>query len=650
MKQKIILFSLVVSGLLCSLHGIAQKDTLRWFVGKWKDKKTFIADSSLYGGGVGGTLTIDANSNTTINTSENKKWNDLVDAQAQETENTEDEIKKMIRSNEGMLQYDLGKECITELEKVKEEIKAYKAVPTKEETEKPNLQFKKDLNNWCTHAKADYTEVMNFYQSHRKIRNEHFNLPAPPVADFNCWGCDKKKRAAYDSSVENYKTAFFKEEANLITKASSICRNLQLLGMNSDTYISTSDEIGQEIDKVFHHDRNDPSKNGPCYGISQSDLWEAVHYLVQRSLDKANQLVKENKKNYNVFEPVITVNLSAYREAQLMGFNAEPDFTTLGDMIKHFYDQQRNKLLQDKDYSQIANIPFLIGILRNYELTAADGLSGPAQRAMDDDCLKEIHKLYDFCHFKLTVDMDIKTGMGKAYTMVHLKGTAKVIFEMDSVYCVKFLLDKEENGYLKMDIVANEFIAPGPHPIYIDVRQAETPMPVIDIHFCTQGNDSIYLNRFIPVDHARGLWQVPGAPNAPMWINGLDNYFIDQKQQAADAEAIAMDYKNNPQKLAVMKQNVEAMKQKMEEMKRSKLPPAQMAAEIKKMMSQNEQLTQAPIVQVAQLKFPVKLQTGSEILFKETYDAKRIDPVQANMIVYGYLNITLEHVPVKTDN
>ncbi len=648
MKQKIIVFSLVFSGLCCSLNCAAQKDTLRWFVGKWKDKKTFIADSSLYGG-IGGTLTIDADGNTTINTPENKKWNDLVDVQAKETERTEDEIKNMIHSNEGLLQYGLGRECVNELEKVKEEMKEYKAVPTKEETEKLNLQFKKDLNNWCMHAKADYTEVMNFYQLHRKIRNEHFILPAPPVADYNCWGCDKKKRAAYDTSVENYKAAFFKEEAGLITKALSICRNLQLLGVNN-TYANAGDDIGQEIDKVFHHDRNDPSKNGPCYGLSESDLWEAVHYLVQRGLDKANQLLKENKKNYNVFKPVIKVNLSAYREAQLMGINAEADFATFGDMIKHFYDQQRNKLLQEKDYSQIANIPFLVGILKEYTLTTAGGLSGPAQRAMDDDCLKEIHKLYDFCHFKLTVDMDIKTGTGKAYTLVHLKGTAKVICETDSVHCVKFLLAKEENAYLKMDIVANEFIAPGPHPIYIDAKQAETPMPVIDIHFCTQGNDSIYLNRFIPVGHARGLWQVPGGPNAPMWINGVDNYFIDQQQQAAGAEAIAMDYKNNPQKLAAMTQNVEAMKQKLEEMKRSKLPPAQMAAEIKKMMTQNEQFTQVPIVQVAQLKFPVKLQTGSEVLFKETYDAKKIDPVQANTIVYGYLNIMLEHVPLGSDN
>ena len=47
-------------------------------------------------------------------------------------------------------------------------------------------------------------------------------------------------------------------------------------------YASSSDEIGQAIDRVFHHDRNDPSKNGPCYGLSESNLGDAVHYLVQR--------------------------------------------------------------------------------------------------------------------------------------------------------------------------------------------------------------------------------------------------------------------------------------------------------------------------------------------------------------------------------
>ena len=241
--------------------------------------------------------------------------------------------------------------------------------------------------------------------------------------------------------------------------------------------------------------------------------------------------------------------------------------------------------------------------------------------------------------------MDIKTGAGQAYTLAHLKGSAKVTYELDSVKCLKFLLDKDEKGFMKMDVIANEFIAPGPHPMYIDVKQAETPIPDIDIHFCTQGSDSIYLHHFIPANHARGLWQVPGVPNAPMWINALDNYFIDQKQMAADAEATAMDYKNNPQKVAAMRQNAAAMKQKMMALQQSGLPPSQMAAEMKKIMEQGEQLTQIPIMQVAQLKFPVKLQTGSETLFDETFDAKKINPVQANIIVYGYLKIKLEHDP-----
>jgi uncharacterized phage-associated protein len=70
-----------------------------------------------------------------------------------------------------------------------------------------------------------------------------------------------------------------------------------------------------------------------------------------------------------------------------------------------------------------------------------------------------------------------------------------------------------------------------------------------------------------------------------------------------------------------------------------------MTAELKKITEQGEQLTQLAVMQVAQLKFPVKLQTGSETLFNETFDAKKINPVQANMIVYGYLKIKLEHDP-----
>jgi hypothetical protein len=633
MKHKIIFFSLIISLVLCTVKSSAQKDTLRGFVGKWTNRKTFVIDSSLYGGRASGTITIDASGNAVINTAENKKWNDKIDEQTKETEHTEDFIKTTIRSEEGLVQYNLGKECINELEKVKEEIKSYKAEMTKEEKENPDQQFRNELNNWCIQAQADYKEVMDFYQAHRKNRNEHYNLPAPPVADYNCWSCDKKKIADYDSLVNNYADNFFKEEADLIKKALAICRNLQLLGV-SNVYASSSDEIGQAIDRVFHHDRNDPSKNGPCYGLSESNLWDAVHYLAQRGVDKVNQLLKENKKNYGVLKPVIKVYLSACRQAQLMGFTAAADYATLAYYIEGLYDQQKKKLIHEKDYSQIANIPFLFGLLREFELTGG---------TINED--KEINEILNFCHFKLTVEMDIKTGAGRAYTLAHLKGSAKVTYELDSVKCLKFLLDKDEKGFMKLDVIANEFIAPGPHPMYIDVKQAETPIPDIDIHFCTQGSDSIYLHGFIPANHARGLWQVPGTPNAPMWINALDNYFIDQKQMAADAEATAMDYKNNPQKVAAMRQNAAAMKQKMMALQQSGLPPSQMAAEMKKIMEQGEQLTQIPIMQVAQLKFPVKLQTGSETLFNETFDAKKINPVQANIIVYGYLKIKLEHDP-----
>ncbi|HEY8690499.1 MAG TPA: hypothetical protein VIM07_14785 [Chitinophagaceae bacterium] len=634
MKHKIIFFSLIISLVLCTVKSSAQKDTLRGFVGKWTNRKTFVIDSSLYGGRASGTITIDAKGNALINTADNKKWNDKIDEQTKETEHTEDFIKTTIRSEEGLVQYNLGKECINELEKVKEEIKSYKTELTKEETGKIIQQSRNDLSNWCIQAQADYKEVMDFYQSHRKTKNEHFNLPAPPVADYNCWSCDKKKRKLYDSLVNNYADNFFKEEANLIEKALGIQRQIALLGV-TNVQSRTPDATEQLVEQLFHRDRNDPSKNGPCYGLSSSELDAPVYYLVQRGVAKANQLLKENKKNYGALNPVIRIYLSACRQAQLHGFTADADYATLANSIKGLYDQQKNKLIHEKDYSQIANIPFLIGLLREFQLTGGTTLN--------DD--KEINEIFNFCHFKLTVEMDIKTGAGQIYTLAHLKGSAKVTYELDSVKCLKFLLDKDEKGFMKLDIIANEFIAPGPHPVYIDVKQAETPIPDIDIHFCTQGSDSIYLHHFIPANHARGLWQVPGVPNAPMWINALDNYFIDQKQQAADAEAIAMDYKNNPQKVAAMKQNAEAMKKELEELRNSGLSREQMAAEMKKIMEQGEQLTQLAVVQVAQLKFPVKLQTGSETLFNETFDAKKINPVQANMIVYGYLKIKLEHDP-----
>src|SRR5450759_5030236 len=112
MKHKIIFFSLIVYLLLCTLNCADQKDTLRGFVGKWTNRKKFFIDSSLYGGRASGTITIDASGNAVINTAENKKWNDKIDEQMKETEHTEDLIKTTIRKEEGLVQYNLGKECI----------------------------------------------------------------------------------------------------------------------------------------------------------------------------------------------------------------------------------------------------------------------------------------------------------------------------------------------------------------------------------------------------------------------------------------------------------------------------------------------------------------------------------------------------------
>src|ERR1051325_7887663 len=112
------------------------RDTVMWYVGKWKDNKTFLIDSSLSGsGGNGGTVIVQTDGNLKVNTPDNKKWNEKIDEQMKEIDKDEQNVKDEIRQEQGLIQYNLGKETMNELEKVKEQIKGYKAEKTKEEEE-----------------------------------------------------------------------------------------------------------------------------------------------------------------------------------------------------------------------------------------------------------------------------------------------------------------------------------------------------------------------------------------------------------------------------------------------------------------------------------------------------------------------------------
>jgi len=411
----------------------AQKDTMMWFAGHWADSKTFIIESNMSGqaGGNSGKVNIQSNGSVKVTTPENKKWNEKIDDQIKEIEKSEEDIKTDIRKEQGLIQYNLGKETVKELENIKQQIKTYKAESSDENQDdqllaQKNKDFAAALNKWCVQAKADFDEVMNFYRAHKKTKNEHFDLPVPPEANYQCWSCDKKQRIDFEKKSGDYVDSFFNEESKLITKALNICRTLQLLGRGENSNTSTGDDgIAQATEDAFHHSKTDPAKNGPCYGINESDLWEAVLFLAKRGMAKTEQLLKENKTNYAMLNPVIRVYLGAHRTAQLLGINVDQNnLKDLGDIMLKFYYHEKDKLIREKDYSQMANIPFMLGLL--HQALILDNNS-----AVNSE--NEIKELRNFCHFKITIDMDAKIGKGGGYTLAHLKGTAKVVAELDSV-------------------------------------------------------------------------------------------------------------------------------------------------------------------------------------------------------------------------
>jgi hypothetical protein len=633
MKNKIVLLLLPV---LCNLFVFAQKkDTLRWFIGHWKDNKTFIIDSNMTGGAGGGTAVIKGDGSIEVITPGNKAFDKKMNDQIAEIDKEEKDIDQQIRQDQGMYQYNFAKECDEELEKVKNDIKGYIVNPQdKKEPPTPEQQLASKLEQACKDQEADYHRIIDFAKN-KSNRTGPFNLPPPPVADyFNCWGCDSAKQAEFDTLAEHYANDFFNEEAEKIKKLLGWLRQLDLLGHGETGY--TSGFGNSAIDDLFQYSK-DPAKKGACSYFSPSEMNDAVYSLVLRCVAKAEQLFRDNKTNYGALMPVIKIYLGALRQAALLGINdggTDRVLQELGTSVKGLYDKLIDQLLKKKDYSLIGSIPFIIGLSREYIL-----LTGNTQTGIDED----MPKLIGFTHFKLTIDMDVKLGKGGGYIIAHLKGTAAVVTELDrkqKTQCVKFVLANKEENNIKLDVIANEMSAPGPVPHYIGTKIYTSPMPVFKITFCPAEPDTFSFSRFMPKAPDRGMWQIPGGATAPMGINGLDGTFTNGRETANEAQEI------NP---AADQAKLEDMKRKASELasQMQGADPKKRAELIKQMMETGDQGMQTSTVKLAMIKFPVHVNNMDTLLVKEEFNAKELNPDAAPGIIYGFFRIRLEHDPQK---
>jgi hypothetical protein len=631
-----------------------QQDTLRWFVGKWVDRNTFKIDSTINGkGGGGGTITRNANGTLDISTPENKDFEKRISDGIAAIEDEKKEITNIIKEEEGIYQFNLADKSKQELEKVEAELKGFaeqkkEFVPPPPDPLSANLQEVANVAaSNCRAFEAEYHRIIDFYKAHRRDNHPHFDLPAPPVADyFNCWGCDSTKRIEFDTLSNRYVRDFYKDIRNDIKFLLSKLQQMEAMGIGNGN--NGDNEMERMMNDLFSPNAHHP---GACSYMSMFDMSAAVDFYLNRGMQMADQLWKDNKKNYGALAPVIQICLAAYQQHAYLSGSSNDDYQMrqFAGPLEDLHDTMTMLLCKKRDYRLMGSIPFMINLERTI-LNFTGGSDGANGEIFFGD---KYHPKYDyktligFPHFKLTVELDVKTGANGSYVISHLKGSSKVNAELDDKECVKFTLAKKEEGKIKTTLITNEAISPSPHGIYVGTKTYTSQSPIFKIRFCEiegqpQG-DSLYLSTFVPLSPDKGNWNVQGRM-APTGINQADRLFINVNELKNDVQNIKPEF--DQKQLEDIQKNALEMAGKIKAMQAAgNVDPAKMGAMVKQLMNNSNSVVETQTSELMRIRLPLKVTNMDPVLINQRFDAKEINPSMANAIVYAYLTIKLQHDP-----
>jgi hypothetical protein len=670
--MKKIFFLLLVLFLFLNNKAVAQQASrdaqhFLWFTGHWSNdkKNSFITDASIDSltGGVikipsGNIITVSSEGNINIISKEIDEWNKKIkDGEKDLDKNINDLISPPNDVQEWA--HHFNEVTLSQLDTIKlqwENLKIDKKDNPLNQKEEQNGNIQNVVNNlseWCKNIQPKYQAVIDFYHAHRHdIATAYNNLP-PPVFDYTCEACDTNLVKEKDKEADDYVEKFFKPESDLIKDGLQIIHRLALLGHSNDidntplnvVWDNQADE--EKIDQLFHDDKTDASKSSACAYIDSYRLNDAVKFLVQRELWRAEKLVKDNRENLKAAIPVVRVYLMALKNNELMGFSTGEDFGEIQQLVLQEYEYYFNKLVKEHDWSQLANIPFILSLLREYEL-----LGAPEKDA-------DITQLYQLLNsFYLNIEMEIKVGKEGGYMLTHLKGKTKIAPEFnygaDSCYRWVVVEDnpnklglpvKKSSQKINMDLLTNEMIA-RVAPKYSGTKKYWCSLQGLKMDYCHPGNDTILLTGFIADPNPMaGTWIYPGAPKpVPAGINGLDHFFQDinkmkELAQSGKARQQADIAKANAEKLMAQMKAVQAQMS-------NKHDASQIANyhKIQDLAAQGRQLfsseNSAPVLYID---FPLQIQNNTTTLFNKRFDAKEINPETTEAVVYGYYTIHIEY-------
>jgi hypothetical protein len=636
---------------------------LLWYTGHWdKNKKnTFITDAftdSSGGPGVGvaagQAITVTPGGGIHINSGEIDDWNKKIEDGVKSMEKAQKQLSDP--ANEGQeWAYHFYQVAKSQLDTIKAAWSGNKI----EKSENP-LQVSHESSNgqsaiikagsdWCEKMKPEYDRIIAFYTAHKKDRSSDYVNLAPPELDYTCVACDTNLAKKNEKISKDYVEKFLKPENDLIREGFKIERDLLSSGIVKETYAS-DDPAYSIYYSLFHINNSDPSKSGPCAYLDRNKLDEAIRFMVMRCMWRADKLLSDNRKNFKVAVPVIRAYLAAAKVNEQLGMKLDLRFADLGLMALDAYHYYFNRLSKDHDWSQLANIPYILGLARQYSLLTND-------LSVDED----IKKLWSILsHFELNIEMDIKIGKDDAYLLTHVKGKAKIApeFAYSSNNCYQWVVTedapnqagqplKKGDQKIKIDLLNNQVIIKGGSPTYTGTKNYWCRLAMLKMDYCHPGADSILVSPFWPDPPMAGTWVYPNGVTVPSAINGLDQYFrnIDQMVHDAKSGALQEGAEDIKKRAEVAMQHAKALQAKMGNGKMDVSNLKDYQNLLNEMNALRGGATNAALARtVNDIAFPLNsIQNNSTTLFKKRYDAKEINPSIGGeaIIIYGYYTVEI---------
>jgi len=634
-----------------------------WFKGHWNpiNKKQFILDKDTSAPGgmapTGGTILIEPGGGVQMKTSSIEEWNKKMDAAIKVAGEWESNLEKP--GSADLASYDLNQLLLPEAKADKATYTNYKIDP---KTNILNPEDEKQAMNrlvgnvaaYCEKFKPKYDEIIAFWKAHKKDKDADLSVPPPPEFEYNCYACDSNLRKVYDTTIEHYVRDFFHPEDNYIREGLDAIRSFALMGIGPAGEGTTA-EFDPVID-LFHTNKKDPSKSGVCSYLDIYQLNTAVGDILLHAYRRSMELLRRYHKDFRAVTSIAKVVLAALRDWALFGGNCnEQDaFDQLSGLLASNIDFYMSKLRQH-DWKQLANIPFILGLMREQALLAGNNGDGGLK-----DLLSLVTKIMNGFH--LSIDMDIKIGKDGGYMLCHLKGESKIAidFVQNENQCYRWVVVedqpkeifeglkepvKKQLQKIEVDLLANEIIAPSAlKPVYAGTKKYYALLKNLKMDFCNPGDDSIIVSGFVASPNvSAGTWTIPYSPPAPLGINGLDHFFQDQQKMQELAESgQAQAGADKMQQQA--KEMTAKMKALASQMGNGRTPAdLEKFMQLQKMATQEMDLSNAtsinPILAIS-FKIPVE---NNITLVDKRFDAKTLSPKEAEVIVYGNYAIKIEY-------